>query len=81
MGVTSFNATPKTNSWEYFSRYRELKGDYSSLNDLAEFMRAHPNVNYRYLVIPSRQIMPSWEILFPHPSLNEKVIQQGKEDA
>jgi len=71
----------QTNTWNYYMRAQGLKSNYQSLNDLAEFIHANPKLNYRYLVIPSKSLMADWQMLYPNPTLNAAVIEQGKEDA
>ena len=37
-------------TWKNYIRYRTLKGEYNTLNDVVEFIQAHPNLTYRYLI-------------------------------
>ena len=37
-------------AYSYYARHKELKAHYQALNDAAEFMQAHPNVQYRYFI-------------------------------
>lgn len=37
-------------------RFREISSYYDTMNDVLEFQRMRPNVNYRYLIMPSEEI-------------------------
>jgi hypothetical protein len=37
---------------QYYERVKEIKVHMRTLNDLAEEMHAHPNLDYRYLIQP-----------------------------
>ena len=51
------------------------------MSDVAEFVKTNPDVNYRYLVMPTKQIMPDYELLYPTPGIEQAAIDQGKQDA
>ena len=52
-----------------------------NVKDLVDLVVAHPDIDFRYLVLPPTPIMPSWEILFPNPKLETEAVEQGKVDA
>lgn len=37
-------------AWVNYERAREIKSYYTAVNDVAEFMQANPEVNYRYYI-------------------------------
>jgi len=42
--------TKNANTWENYMRLKEMKDYYKIFSDIAEFMRANPDINYRYYV-------------------------------
>lgn len=42
--------------WGNYMRYRDIKAYYKALNDVAEFMLTRPEINYRYLFVPSKSL-------------------------
>jgi predicted acylesterase/phospholipase RssA len=46
-----------------FMRFREISSYYDSLSDVIEFKKAHPNVNYRYLFMPTEPLASGFEEL------------------
>ena len=49
--LTKVNSTGLTIS--NFMRYLEISGFYGEANDVVEFFKANPNVNFRYLFMPT----------------------------
>jgi len=54
LNMTQLNETGKTinNFW----RQHQIKSYYKTMNDIAEFMRSRPNVNYRHFFKPSQDL-------------------------
>lgn len=69
------------NAIENFLRYREISGYYDSMNDVVEFKKLKPNVNYRYLFIPSKPLAAGLESLIFDNSTMFPMAQVGMEDA
>jgi len=44
-------------------RKRDIEGFYSESNDIVEFMKAYPDVGFRYYIKPEVPLMPEYEIL------------------
>ena len=44
------------NSLGNYLRYNELKGYHDNVADILEFMKAYPDINYRYFVQPSKAL-------------------------
>lgn len=44
------------NTIHNFLRYKDIKDYYSGMDDILEFQRAFPDVNYRYYVAPSKPL-------------------------
>ena len=45
-----------------FLRYKDIKEYYNGMDDILEFQRAFPDVNFRYYVQPSSPL-PIWKVL------------------
>lgn len=58
-----------------------MKNYYKTFNDIEEFMRANPRVNYRYFVQASANPIPVTHIIDFSPEMTQKVIDLGKKDA
>lgn len=43
-------------SYENFSRKRTIRKYYKTMNDVAEFAKSRPNVNYRHFFKPSEYL-------------------------
>jgi hypothetical protein len=70
-----------TNAISNFLRYYSIKHAYGSLNDILEFKRARPKVNYRYIVIPSETLASGLnEMKFDNATLFP-MVEIGKKDA
>jgi hypothetical protein len=54
------------NNYTSFSNYmrkRLIKSQTTLLSDITEFIRAHPTIQYRYLVQASKDPLPEYELL------------------
>jgi len=73
--------TESSNTIGNFLRYREIKKYYKGLRDILEFEKAEPEVDYRYLFIPS-QPLPGGihELNFTYGAV-EPMIELGMKDA
>lgn len=75
----TFDSTPQTIK-NYF-RKRDIRGFYTGLNDIIEFMQAYPNISFRYFIKPEKSLMHQYQILdfdFEH---TKPVYDQGTKDA
>jgi len=63
-------------------RYRQIKSFYSALDDVYEFQRTQPEVNYRYLAVPSVNLLknPLDEVIFNNKTI-PPMIATGQADA
>ena len=43
-------------SWENYARKRQIRKYYKTMNDIIEFSRSRPNVNYRHFFKPSEEL-------------------------
>lgn len=73
--------TTVSNTVGNWLRYREIKSYYKSLDDIIEFMKTQPTVNYRYLAVPSEKLEPSYDEIIFTPNNIPPMIEQGKADA
>mmetsp|Transcript_12856 Transcript_12856/g.21745 ORF Transcript_12856/g.21745 Transcript_12856/m.21745 type:complete len:270 (-) Transcript_12856:151-960(-) len=62
-------------------RKQEFKSYYGLLSDIAEFMKAYPEINYRYFVQASETPLPSYDLLSFSPANSERCIALGTKDA
>ena len=51
------------------------------MNDVVEFKRSRPNVQYRYLVMPSGKVASGLRMIDFNPSNTKPMIELGKKDA
>ena len=61
--ITPTKNVTDMNSIEFFKRSRDFKGFYTLFDDIVEFMRAYPDLQYRYFVQPSEQPEAEYDIL------------------
>jgi len=66
---------------ENYLRKQDIRGYYTLLSDISAFIKAHPDIQYRYLVQASETPLPPWDLLSFTPELAEKGIELGKKDA
>jgi hypothetical protein len=59
---------------------RHLKKQVTHLNDIIEFKKAHPQINYRYLVIPDHTVLSPFKELFVNEKQTRELIERGKID-
>jgi len=64
-----------------FMRYRAIKKYDHSLDDVLEFQKTEPLVNYRYLVIPSIPLKAGLAELDFSPEATTPMVELGKQDA
>ncbi len=58
-----------------------MKSYYSSLDDVVEFMRGEPKVQYRYFFAPSKPLTSGMDVLRFDKGVMAPMIQIGKDDA
>lgn len=51
------------------------------MDDIIEFMRANPNVNYRYFIEPQEELLPAYKILEFGPKYTHPMITLGINEA
>lgn len=64
-----------------YYRIKDMKHYHSLLDDVSSFMRAYPDVDYRYFVQASEQPEPEWDLLSFGKATIEKMIKLGQKDA
>lgn len=68
------------NTVDNYIRYKTIKDYYSSMDDILEFMRAFPDVNFRYYVQPSSPL-PTLKMLDANNATSTFPMQmQGRLD-
>lgn len=81
-GSPSIDPTTSTgNAISNFLRYYNIDSYYSGINDVLEFKKTRPNVQYRYLVMPSKPIGGGLDMLNFSPANTKPLIELGKADA
>ena len=68
-------------AFNVWRRFNDIKNHLSEMADIVEFYDSHPYIQYRYLVLPTKTIIPDFELLFPSPALEQAAIEMGKSDA
>ncbi len=48
--ISAMDKNKKMTTLQYYERIKEIKMHMRTLNDLAEEMQAHPNLDYRYFI-------------------------------
>jgi len=48
---------------QYLSRKHSIRGYYSEMDDIVEFMKANPDIQYRYYIQPEKTLLPEYKIL------------------
>jgi len=64
-----------------YMRYQDIKNYYGEMNDVLEFKQTRPNVNYRYLFIPSEPLTSGFDELVFDNSTIFPMTQIGIHDA
>lgn len=71
----------KMNSKSVFWRMRAVRSYWKEIGDLLSIMRGYPNVDFRYLLQPSKKIPSELIPLFPTPEKDQFMINLGEQDA
>jgi hypothetical protein len=79
VGAPQFDLEPMT--FKYMSRKREIHSYFSEMNDVVEFMKAYPDMSYRYFLQPKKTLLPEYKILEFDFSHTKPVFLQGIADA
>ena len=58
---------------DHYRRKQAIKSQYTQLSDISEFIRAHPKIQYRYLVQASKDPLAEYELL----NFTEENAKQG----
>ena len=69
--------TAVTNYW----RSRQISQGRKTNEVLSAFMRANPNINYRYLVKPDSKLIREYNLVDFQPKRSRKLIEEGREEA
>lgn len=64
-----------------YMRKRNIRAQTTILSDISEFIRAHPTIQYRYLVQASKDPLPAYELLNFNPYNAKTGIDLGIADA
>lgn len=76
-----FNETSSTNAYENYYRKRSIKDTNTTPNDIKEFMRAHPDVNYRYFIQSDDTLLSEYRILEFGHDFTDPLVSRGESDA
>ncbi|CDW71375.1 patatin-like phospholipase family protein [Stylonychia lemnae] len=69
------------NALNNFLRYYTIQSYYSGMNDILEFKKTRPNVQYRYLTLPTGPVANGLNMINFNPSNTVPMIELGKKDA
>jgi len=61
-------------------RYWEIRKYYNSMDDVIEYMDTEPDVNFRYLLIPSEPLPGGIHMLFFNHTMIEHMLELGTTD-
>jgi hypothetical protein len=64
-----------------FLRFREIKKYYKELDDIIEFQQAEPDINFRYLFVPSEPLKSGIQELNFTAAATGPMVELGKSDA
>jgi len=64
-----------------YLRHHSMKGYYSLMSDLREFIRAFPEVKLRYVVQASESPLPDYDLLSFNKKNVDKCVTLGMKDA
>lgn len=73
--------TDTGNAISNFLRYYNIESYYGGMNDILEFKKTRPNVQYRYLMIPTGKVASGLDMINFNPSNTQPMIELGKKDA
>jgi predicted patatin/cPLA2 family phospholipase len=69
------------NAMNNYLRYYSIQQYYKGFNDILEFKRSRPNVQYRYLIMPSAPTAEGLDMLNFNPSNTLPMFDLGSKDA
>jgi len=73
--------TELNNTVSNILRQRQIKKTYGTMDDVLEYARTEPEVNFRYLLVPSKELLKNQaEMLFFKDSIIQPMIDQGIAD-
>ena len=76
--MKTLNATSNTIS--NIMRYWEIRKYYNSMDDVIEYQETEPDVNFRYLLVPSEPLAGGIHMLFFNHTSIEHMLDLGKSD-
>ena len=74
------NSTMPATFYEY-ERARTIRDYYQVMNDIEEFMKANPDINYRYFFQPETSLLPDYFLLEFGSKFTGPLITRGQQDA
>jgi hypothetical protein len=77
--ITKINDT--SNAISNYLRYWSISSMNKKLRDINEFIRAYPNINFRYFVMPSQNLVSQFNGLDFMPEVLSPMVEIGKKDA
>jgi len=73
--------TALNNTVSNILRQRQIKKSYGTIDDVLEYARTEPEVNFRYLLVPSQELLKNQaEMLFFKDTIIQPMIDQGIAD-
>jgi len=72
--------TSTSNTVSNLLRYREIKKYYGTMDDVMEQVRTQPEINFRYLLVPSEPLPGGVHMLFFNQTHIQDMINLGKAD-
>ena len=69
------------NALNNFLRYYTIQSYYNGMNDIFEFKKTRPNIQYRYLMIPTGPVANGLNMINFNPSNTKPMLELGKKDA
>ena len=78
----TLNSTAKVeHTLSNYMRFRDIKSYFGSMRDVNEFKLSRPNVNYRYLFMPTEPLTSGLEEMIFDNSTMFPMMQVGERDA
>jgi len=69
------------NALNNFLRYYSIQSYYNGMNDILEFKKTRPNIQYRYMIIPTGALANGLDLINFNPTTIKPMIELGKKDA
>ena len=70
------------NALDYYNRMKDIRGFYQDTADVAEFMKAFPDLNFRYFFQPDKEVLPQLSIMsFDYETTTRPLFDRAHVDA